>query len=294
LTTAGASRTRVAGDRDRRLGLENPPNSMEMKEFHSMHRHHRGLFLGLALSALIGLSATQAQAETIVMTVQVGGGPVVDLTTFGGVGTANGYTMDATAIANLNAFLTTSGSEYQFSSTGATTLGGISNFPGGTLGALALTGSIISNGPGNSVLTLVESEGGFTSPTGALGILASSSTGNFLNQAAGSGHTASSAFNGTSTPTYSVLSVGGTVGGVTTRVSTPVAPVTTLYTLTNTITFGLTPGNAANPVADGFNVVSAIGAAAVPEPASLVMMLTGIPVPMVMLGWLRRRRRAAA
>jgi len=258
-----------------------------------MHRHQRGLLLGLALSALIGLSATQAQAETIVMTVQVGGGPVVDLTTFGGVGTSNGYTMDATAIANLNAFLTTSGSEYQFSSSGATTLGGISNFPGGTLGALALTGSIISNGPGIGALTLTESEGGFTSPTGASGILGSSSTGNFLNQAAGGGHTASSAFNGTSTPTYSVLSVGGTVGGVTTRVSTPVAPVTTLYTLTNTITFNLTPGTAANPVADGFNVVSAV-AAAVPEPASLVMMLTGIPVPIVMLGWLRRRRRAAA
>jgi hypothetical protein len=31
----------------------------------------------------------------------------------------------------------------------------------------------------------------------------------------------------------------------------------------------------------------------IPEPASLVMMLTGMPLPLVVLGLLRRRRAAA-
>jgi hypothetical protein len=34
--------------------------------------------------------------------------------------------------------------------------------------------------------------------------------------------------------------------------------------------------------------------ASVPEPASVVMFLTGMPLPLVVVGLLRRRRRVAA
>ena len=54
-------------------------------------------------AALMSLPAGQAQAEVITMSVEVGAGPVVDLATFGGVGTANGYVMDSESIATLNA-----------------------------------------------------------------------------------------------------------------------------------------------------------------------------------------------
>jgi hypothetical protein len=254
-------------------------------------KRHRGLLLALALIALFGLSANQAHAEVIVMTVQVDAGPVVDLSVFGGVGTANGYTMDATAIANLNAFLTTSGSQYQFASSGATTLGGVSNFPGSsTAGILGLTGTILSVQPGIAGLTLTETEADFTSPVGPSGLLASSSTGNFVNDPVGTGHVASSSFNATTAGPYSVLSTGG-VAGNNNKASIGLAPVPTLYTLKNTISFNLAAGSATNPVVDGFNVLAAV--TTVPEPASLVMMLTGLPLPIVVFGWLRRRRAAA-
>jgi hypothetical protein len=82
--------------------------------------------------ALLGLSAPQAQAETIMMSISVDGGATwTDLSTFGGVGSAQGYSMDASAISTLNTFLA-GNSIYQFGTTGATTLGGTSNFPGST------------------------------------------------------------------------------------------------------------------------------------------------------------------
>jgi len=253
-------------------------------------KRHRGLLLGLALSALLGLSASQAHAETIDITIQVGTGPVVDLSTFGGVGSANGYVMNDAAIFALNSFLTTSSSQYLFG-TGATTLGGISNFAGHSVGALELTGTLLSVRGGTAALTITETEGGFTAPTGPLGTLHSASTGDFSGAAAGTGHTAFSSFNATSTPTYSVLStttIPNPAGG---QASVPIAPIPTLYTLTNSITFNLGAGTSANPIVDGFAVLAVISA--VPEPASLVMMLTGIPLPIVVIGLLRRRRAAA-
>ena len=151
-------------------------------------------------AALMSLPAGQAQAEVITMSVAVEAGPVLDLATFGGVGTANGYVMDSGAILNLNAFLANFGSQYQF-----TAIGGTSNFPGGNApfrGQLTLDGALTSTGTGPA-LTISETEAGFTAPPPYS--LTSSSTGFFVNQPSGGGHTASSSFNGASTPTYSVL-----------------------------------------------------------------------------------------
>jgi len=150
----------------------------------------------VSAAALLSLPAGQARAAVITMSVEVGTGPVENLGTFGGVGTANGYKMNAAAIAGLNALLHIQGSQYQF-----TFIGGTSNFPGSNTpprGQLTLGGTLISVGAGVSTLTIFETEPGFTSPPPYY--LTSSSTGFFANQPSGGGHTASSSFNGASTP----------------------------------------------------------------------------------------------
>jgi PEP-CTERM motif len=216
-------------------------------------------------AALMSLPAGQAQAEVIAMSVEVGTGPVVDLGTFGGVGTANGYVMGI-GVAALNAFLLTEGSQYQF-----TAISGTSNFPGTyppALGQLTLDGALISVGTGDASLTISETEDGFTLPPPYS--LTSSSTGFFVNQPSGGGHTASSSFNGASTPTYSVLSDGiGTNTQV--NMATMDVSVVTPYTVSNTITFGLAPGTTTSPITDEFGVIATV----VPEPSTWAMMLLG-------------------
>jgi hypothetical protein len=265
---------------------------MEKKELHSM-RKHRGLFLVLALGALLGLATAPVQAETITMTVTIGGGPSFVTDPFNtGVPASNVYNVDPVAgIPALNAFLAANGSEYQFIS-----LSGSSNFPGTTQGQLVLSGEVQSVGPGNAVLMITESESAFTSPTGPSGTLKSSSSGNFTNQPAGGGHTADSMFNSTTTPLITVHSTGTSVNQGTNNgpTSVAVAPVATLYTLTNNITFGLSAGSTTAPIDDTFGVTGTITAnSSVPEPASLLMMLTGMPIPLVLAGWLRSRRASA-
>jgi len=224
------------------------------------------------------------------MTISLGGGAtfLVDAVA---TATATTYTVDAPGLAAVNGFLTANGSEYQFVS-----LGGSSNFPGNAMqGNLVATGEIhsaVGGGP-DTVLKLTETEADFTSPTGPSGTLKSSSTGNFTNQPAGGGHTASSAFNATSTPTYSVLSSMLAPNGEAGAGSVGIAPVSTLYMLTNIATFGLSPAGPINDIVDSFGVTATI-TASVPEPASLVTMLMGIPLPLVVLGLLRRRRLARA
>jgi hypothetical protein len=74
---------------------------------------------------------------------------------------------------------------------------------------------------------------------------------------------------------------------------------TTPYALTTTFSIRLTGnGSTDNPATDQFQasttVTSKVGSTAVPEPGSVVLLLTGMPLPLVVLGMLRRRRAAAA
>jgi len=247
---------------------------------------HRGKLWAFALMAVIGLAAGDARAASISMTIDLSGGPpiLVDLFTVGGTATDYG----TVNLALLNAALAARGSAYQFSA-----LGGQSNFPGTSAqGQLSVSGGIqiVAGTGGDTFLKITETESGFTAPTGPTGTLMSSSTGNFTNQASGAGHTASSSFNATDTPTYSVLSSGLTPNPQGGTGSAAVAPVASLYELNNVITFGLTPQAGLN-VVDSFGVTATI-TAAVPEPASLVTMLMGIPFPLVVVGLLRRRALA--
>lgn len=270
---------------------------------------HRGLFWSLALTALLGLTAREAKAELISMTLTVGtggGATVIPLDPFAVI-TPSSYTIDAAGLASINALLAAAGSQYQFGTAAGntTTLGGSSNFgmpSTATQAQLSVTGEIHSLGTGtgtNAVLTLTETEAGWTSPTGPTGTLRSSAAANFTNQPSGGGIESHSSFNATSTPSYTVLSTGtppnpGTNTGPT---SATITPVSTMFTLTNVVTWGISaPGlskpGAGGDITNGFTQ-SATLTAVIPEPASFVTMLMGIPFPLVVVGLLRRRRAAA-
>ena len=215
-------------------------------------------------AALMSLPAGQAQAEVITMSVEVGAGPVLDLASLGGVGTANGYVMDSASIAALDGFLFVQKSLYDVAA-----IGGTSNFPGSTRGLLTLDGLVFSIPTGGvPSLTITETEDGFTLPPPYS--LTSSSTGSFVNQPSGGGHTASSSFNGASTPTYSVLSDGI---GTNTQVNMATMEVSTVtpYTVSNTIIFDLAPGTTTSPITDEFSVSATV----IPEPSTWAMMLLG-------------------
>jgi hypothetical protein len=253
---------------------------------------NRRLLLSLALSALFSLTGSGAGASPITMTITLGGGASFLVDTVA-VTAPTSYSVDAAGLAAINSFLSTNGSEYQLFG-----LSGSSNFPGtATQGQLVVTGELhsVSSGGSDAVLTITERETSFTSPTGPGGTLMSSTSANFTNQPAGGGHTALSMFNATSTPTYSVLSTGvavnpGVNGG---PVSVGIAPVSTLYTLANVARFGLSKPTGPNDIVDSFGVTATIGSI-VPEPVSMVMFVTGMPLPLVVVGLLRRRRRAVA
>jgi hypothetical protein len=231
-------------------------------------RGHLRHVLGMAL--LSSLMAGTTRAELITMTITDSSGSFsADIFATPG---ANTYNVDAFGLSIINSVLASQGSEYQFFS-----LGGSSNFPGNsTQGNLVLTGEVhsVPGGGTDSFLQITESESGFTSPAGPSGTLMSASTGNFTNESAGLGHTAESQFNTASTPIYSVLSSGLVVNPEGGTGSATVSPVSTSYTLTNIITFGLSAATA-NDVIDSFGVTATVSANAVPEPASLVLLLMG-------------------
>jgi hypothetical protein len=241
----------------------------------------------------MGLFAGQAQAEVITITITTGSSTIVT-TPFELPGASSSSVgIDVSA---LNPLLTAAGSAYQFSSLGAT-----SDFPGQTGdvgGALSLNGQIFipaGTTSGDTALSITATEGGFTAPTGPTGTLVSSTSGTFT-QANGGSSTAFSMFNSTSTSPVTLTAVGpnSSLNGT---ASIGVAPVSTGYTLTNQISFALPlpgSGSVAQPT-DSFGVAATITATnVIPEPGSIVMMLTGLPLPLVVMGLFRRHRRQLA
>lgn len=254
-----------------------------------MARQH-GKALVLALSALIGLIAGEARAEVITFTIDIPGF-TIDATPFtspvAGHPAGTAFTVDVNA---LNAVLAADGSAYQFSS-----LGGMSNFPGGAAGSLILTygvGTLLTGN--NTSLKITETEAGFTSPPPGAGVLTSASGGTFL-QGPGGTLTSSSSFNSTHTPDQTFTAVGDNFPF--SRMNQVGVPITTLYSLDNVATISNLPlavttaGGVTNPSIGGS--VSAI-VSAVPEPTSIVMLLTGMPLPLVVMGLVRRFRRQVA
>jgi hypothetical protein len=252
--------------------------------------------VGAVMGALCGLGiivleGATARAESISITIVANGVPIaVDPLIISGATSQNYGTVDLTT---LNALLVGAGSAYQFGA-----LGGSSNWSGDPNGAnLSLGGEIhiLPGATGSTMLTITETEGGFASPVGPGGMLASSSGATFVGASPGDNHMASSSYNLTNVPDYAVSAKfppsPGTDGEGTNAPLLPVGIVVSPYTLNNFISFNLalTPGG----VSDAFGV-SAQVTTAIPEPASMVMMAFGLPIPLLGAAWLRRRRKAEA
>jgi hypothetical protein len=257
---------------------------------------HRVFLLALGLTAMMGLMASQARAETMTLTVYAGSGTsgAVLYSTLGG---ANTVPAD---IAAVNGALAGGGfGAYTFSS-----LGGVSNWPGANNpigGIIQASGDLtVKPGPGASTpITVVVTEDGFVAPSGyPRGLLTDLATANYAGVAAGgttadTGRYAAPSASPTvvaSTSPATLIATGGILDVHSSTSSTGFNPFLIPYTLTSMTVLNVDPATAAGGSVGFTNKVTVTG---IPEPASVVMMLTGMPLPLVVLGLLRRRRAAA-
>jgi len=247
-------------------------------------KKHRGLWLGLGLAALLGLSASEAQAAQMTLTVYLDGNSVYDKT-----GTATSVTAD---VATLNSNL--AGSGYTF-----TSLSGASNSPGSTtnVGGFITDSGNVSFSPGNGgTLTIVVQESGFTAPTSGMGnFLSSNATATFTGATTASTQTYLSQFQDNAAANVLAPLITQTATTSNAQSATTTAPLPSSYvipyTLTATTTIALGAATTGSPANDVFTGTTSV--LSVPEPASLIMMVTGMPLPLVVMGLLRRRRAAA-
>jgi hypothetical protein len=242
------------------------------------------LLHALAAAAIVcGFGAKESRAGNLTMVISWG---------------ANALTIDAASpLANPDStanFLdvNTAAVNAQLAATSAITLSGLtarSNNPGEpnpTGATLQEQGTATVTGTGITTITIATFQTQFTIPAGA-GTLSSSSTANYTNANVGASEGASSSYNTTLlTPTLTYTYTGATnpqsfSGNNSVAVPAPTTP----YTLDNTAVLSLTAGSNQFSVAARFN--------AIPEPASIILMLTGMPLPLVVMGLLRRRRAAA-
>jgi len=241
-------------------------------------QRHRGLFLGLALSALLGLMSQSAQAGSITLTVDLNGVVIF---------TASSVPPDQSVAASLvavNTALGAHGSAYRF-----TALSAQSNFPGTSMGSLQSTFQLNTSGAGTTaaVLSIDTTQSGFLNPTGPIGTVVSTAGGSFDSSTGSLSYT--SDYQGANTPTL-VFPVSGTNSYSGTTGAIPVGTVPSGYTLSNHFLISLTKGPSSFLGGTG-----GVSLTAVPEPSSIVTMMMGLPLPIaIVLGMIRRRRLANA
>jgi hypothetical protein len=250
----------------------------------------RGLTVGVACGLFLAAITVGEARAGIMITMSINGGGPVDITPLFAPFAADPGQLNSLGSPDLDTInsLVTPITGYSF-----TALGGSSNFTGTPAGgALTVSGevSMLHSGVPGSFVTITETESGFLSPSGPAGILSSSSTGNFNQAGIPNHHVAQSSFNGMATPPYLVASLNTGTDDQGNMATAKISPFVTPYTLSNSITFFLTPDPIRTPV-DGFSVTA--GISAVPEPASVVMMSTSMPLIGVGVVLLRRRRAKA-
>ncbi len=228
--------------------------------------------------ALSGFMANRAEAGSITLSLDLGGTVLVSATL-----TSPDQTVVFTAsdISSANADLAAAGSAYRISGLSAN-----SNYTGGATGFLQITGQIAIGVAGNTSLTLSldATQSGFLAPTGPNGTATTSSSADYAGGATGTS-TYTGDFQGTALSPPIVLS--GTGSSTTSPVA--IGPVASGYSLSSHYVLNLGDVHTASVGVTGTTTVSA----AVPEPASVVMLLTGLPVPLVFMGLLRRRKAKA-
>jgi len=237
---------------------------------------HRGFILGLALSALVGLMGNQAHATSITLSVDLNG-----VVIFTATSSAPDQSVAASLVA-VNTALGAHGSAYKF-----TGLSAQSNFTGTSLGSLQTTFQLNTSGPGSTaaVLSIDTVQSGFLSPTGPGGSVVSTAGGSFSTATGSLSYT--SDYQGALTPNL-VFPVSGTNSYSGTTGSVPIGTIPSGYSLSNHFLISLTKGPSVFLGGTGGVVVTAV-----PEPASIVPMLLGMPLPLAVVFALIRRRRLA-
>jgi len=237
---------------------------------------HRRFFLGLALSALVGLMGQSAQAGSITLSVDLGG-----VVIFTATSTAPDQSVAAVLTA-VNTALGSHGSAYRF-----TGLSAQSNFTGSTFGSLQTTFQLNTSGAGTTaaVLSIDTVQSGFLSPLGSGGTAVSTAGGSFSTASGSLSYT--SDYQGALTPNL-VFPVSGTNSYSGTTGSVPIGTIPSGYSLSNHFLISLTKGPSVFLGGTGGVVVTAV-----PEPASIVPMLLGMPLPLAVVFALIRRRRLA-
>jgi len=234
--------------------------------------------------------AGETRAETLTLSVFAG----TDTTAPAIYSVVGGSTAVSADTVILNGNLAAGGfGAYSFSN-----LGGSSNNPGSSAtgdqgGAFILTSGNLSVTPGGSgestPITVVLTEGGFVLPTSSPSLV-ESGTVNFAG-ATGSLDSAGVLTDATGASTTLSIPTLTATGGQT--ASTSPGTYVTPFTLDSQTTLVLDAATDVNG-SNGFSQkLQLTASAAIPEPASLVMMLTGMPLPLVVVGLLRRRRAAA-
>ena len=256
---------------------------------------HRALFLGLGLVALLSLSAREVNAAPMTLVVELNGNVVYSIN---GPTTGSSANQAVTAnTTNLNNAMGTSGYVW-------TGLQGASNFPGSTIpnvgGYVSTSGNVSFQGGTGGTLTIFVYEGGFTTPASGTGNSLKSSAGATISGADSSATTVETGkFNDSATPTPLTVSApplsftGTDSDAHSGNSSASLPPWVGTFTLTNMTTIHLTKPGASNSNDVFTATTSVLPGMVVPEPASLVMMVTGMPLPLVVMGLLRRRRAAA-
>jgi hypothetical protein len=229
--------------------------------------------------ALSGFMANRAEAGSITLSLDLGGTVLVSE-----VSTSPDQTVVFTAsdITSANADLAAAGSAYRISGLSAN-----SNFTGGATGFLQITGQVAIGVAGNTslALSLDATQSGFLAPTGPNGTATTSSSADYAGGATGSS-TYTGDFQGTTLSPPIVLT--GTGSSTTTPVS--IGAVPSGYSLSSHYILNLGDVHTASVGVTGTTTVMA---ATIPEPASIVMLLTGLPMPLVFMGLLRRRKAKA-
>ncbi len=274
----------------------------------------------LALCAVLGVLLVTAgvgeakAAFVFEITVTVTDNTTHTTTTFGPI-LSTGADNTAPVSAQQTSFIVSGAFDTSASGVALTGLGASSNNPGSTLGTLKITGlgQVEPGSTDNYTVTIVTSETGYSFPGGTAAHLTASDSNTVTSTTASTPTTQSFAsyysptntVNDTTGPSAvaPTISIGATGLGSNTSGMSPTAATNFLgyvqpYALTNVISFTITGNGTGTSTVNTNSSDQFTGStvlSSVPEPASLVVFLTGMPLPLaVVLGLMRRRRGVVA
>jgi hypothetical protein len=277
-------------------------------------RKHSGLVLTLGFAVLVGLSAREAQAGYFLYVTITDNTTPANSVTYAPFGEGNPSNTYNNVPGSGNEGIAVGGGALSDTTATGLSLTGLQTTT--TYGASSTVLTVLGNAavlPGNTdsyTVTITASYSGYGLPTGRAALLSQSESGTYTYTGGGNTQLFQSYYDPTNTldtttpwtPGLQTLTVPSAGSGALSSsqnnpnsVDVPNGVYVTPYALTETITLNIT-GNTntkgSNATAAPFGGQATISV--VPEPGSLVMMLTGMPLPLVVLGILRSRLRTRA